>query len=114
MGDHVNSKSALWGSVQALMQQHYGKENLQRFAKDTHIGIATVVRIRDQQTSVGLDVLDKISARFNTSAWQLLVPGFDPANKPTLQPVSDKERALYDRIMSAARLYAGEPDPPSH
>lgn len=114
MGDHVDSKAALWASVQALMLQHYGKENLQRFSRDTKIGIATVGRIRDQQTSVGLDVLDKIAAKFNTSAWQLLVPGFDPGNKPALRPVSDKERELYDRIMSAARVYAGEPPPPKY
>lgn len=87
MGDHVNSKSTLW---------------------------ATVQRIKEQQTSIGLNVLDKISARFNTSAWQLLVPGFDPNNKPALRPVSDRERELYDRIMLAAKTYAGEPDPPPY
>jgi transcriptional regulator with XRE-family HTH domain len=114
MGDHVNSKSTLWASVLALMNQHYGGENLQRFAKDADIGIATVQRIKEQQTSIGLNVLDKISARFNTSAWQLLVPGFDPNNKPALRPVSDRERELYDRIMLAAKTYAGEPDPPPY
>ena len=62
MGDHVNSKSTLWASVLALMNQHYGGENLQRFAKDADIGIATVQRIKEQQTSIGLNVLDKISA----------------------------------------------------
>lgn len=42
MGDHVNSKSTLWSSVLALMNQHYGGGDLQRFAKDADIGIATV------------------------------------------------------------------------
>lgn len=114
MGDHVNSKAALWASVQALMNQHYGDENLLRFSKDVGVGIATVQRIKDQETSIGLNVLDKIAAKFNTSAWQLLVPGFDPNNKPALRPVSDRERELYDRIMLAAKTYAGEPEPPPY
>ena len=47
-------------------------------------------------------------------AEKLLVPGFDPNNKPALRPVSDRERELYDRIMLAAKTYAGEPDPPPY
>lgn len=59
-------------------------------------------------------MVDTIAAAFNVSAWQLLVPGFNPSNPPALQPVTDRERALYDRIMTAARQFAGEPDPPPY
>ncbi len=54
-------------------------------------------------------MIEKIAERFNLSAWHLLVPGFDPGNPPTLQPVTPQERALYDKIMSAARAIASEP-----
>ena len=114
MGDHANSNAALWASVLAIMKQRYGDENISRFAKDVGIGLATVTRIKEQKTSVGLAVMDAIAARFNVSAWQLLVPGFDPENPPTLQPVSERERALYARIMSAAKDFAGESDPPPY
>lgn len=112
MGDHANSNAALWNSVRAIMVLHYGEENINRFAKDTKLGLATVGRIKEQQTSVGLAVMDKIASKFNYSSWQLLVPGFDPKNPPTLQPVSERERALYERIMTAAKDFAGEAEPP--
>lgn len=114
MGDHANSNAALWNSVKAIMVQRYGEENIAKFAKDTKIGLATVGRIKEQKTSVGLAVMDKIASKFNISSWQLLVPGFDPKNPPTLQPVSERERALYQRIMTAAKDFAGEPDPPPY
>ncbi len=114
MGDHANSNAALWKSVRAIMVQRYGDENIARFAKDTGIGLATVGRIKEQKTSVGLAVMDKIASRFNVSSWQLLVPGFDPKNPPTLQPVSERERALYLRIMTAAKDFAGESEPPPY
>ncbi len=114
MGDHANSNAALWSSVLAIMKQRYGEENISRFAKDVGVGLATVTRIKEQKTSVGLAVMDRIAATFNVSAWQLLVPGFDPENPPTLQPVSERERALYTRIMSAAKDFAGESDPPPY
>ena len=111
MGDHVNSRAALWQSVRAIMVREYGGENMKRLATDTGVGLATIARIKDQQTSIGIDVLDRIAARFNVSAWQLLVPGFNPAAPPTLQPVSERERQLYDRLIKAAKDFAAEPLP---
>jgi hypothetical protein len=106
----IDSNATLWQNVQALMLKRFGTVNLKGFATHCGVGIATVQRIQAQQTSVGLAILDKIADRHGLAAWQLLVPGLDPDNPPTLQPVSQKERELYEKIMTAARQIAAEPD----
>lgn len=110
MAHQIDSNATLWQNVQALMIMKYGKTNLKGFATYCNVGVGTIQRIEAQQTSVGLAVLDKIAQKFNLAAWQLLVPGFDPNNPPALQHVNAKERALYDKIMSAAKAIAAEPD----
>lgn len=108
MSGQIDSYATLWQNVSALMLKHYGQENLSRLAKDCHIGLGTVARIKKQNTSVGIEVLHSIATRFDISPWQLLVPDFDPENPPALQPVSAKERLLYQRIMSVATVIASE------
>ena len=110
MGHQIDSNATLWQNVQTLMLKKFGKVNLIGFAKHCEIGLATVQRIKAMETSVGLAVLDKIADKFDLAAWQLLVPGLDPANPPALQPVSDAEAILYKKIMSAAKTIASEPD----
>ena len=96
-------KSLLWANVSALMVKHYGKENLNRLARECSIGLATAQRIKQQQTSVGVEVLEKLAQRFSLEPWQLLVPGFDPNHMPTLSPISAQERALYERLRAALK-----------
>lgn len=110
MAHLIDSNATLWQNVQALMVKRFGSVNLNAFSKHCGIGIATVQRIQAQQTSVGLAIIDKIADRHGLAAWQLLVPGLDPDNPPTLQPVSQKERELYEKIMTAARQIAAEPE----
>jgi hypothetical protein len=54
MADQIDSRAALWASVRALMVKEYGRENINRFSQRTKIPLATVGRIKSQQTSVGL------------------------------------------------------------
>lgn len=110
MDQLIDSNATLWQNVEALMHQHYGKINLQAFARHCGVGIATIQRIQAQQTSVGIAVLDKIAAAHQLASWQLLVPGFEPKNPPALKPVSIKERQLYEKIMAAAKTIASEPE----
>ena len=112
MNDHIDSRAALWASVRALMIFDFGEENQLKFSERTKIGLGTVGRIKQQTTSVGLEIVDRIAATYNLSGWQLLVPGFDPKNPPTLRMITDSERQMYDRLLAAAReLAASEPLP---
>jgi transcriptional regulator with XRE-family HTH domain len=110
MNHQINTKATLWENVHALMLKHWGEENQSRLAKVCGVGLGTIARIKQQQTSVGLDVIERIAEHFHISPWQLLVPGMDAKNPPTLQPVNEKERRLYEKIMNAAREIAAEPD----
>jgi hypothetical protein len=106
----IDNNATLWANIEALMLARWGESNLQRLARECQIGAATAMRIKEQKTSVGLAVIEKVADHFNLNAWQLLVPGLDPKNPPTLQPVSKEERALYEKIMTAARqIVASEP-----
>lgn len=100
---HVDSKTVLWASVSALMRKHYGEENLTRLSRDCKFGPGTATRLKQQETSVGVDIVDKIARFFHVQAWELLVPSFDPSNRPTLQPLSEQERRLYSRLAEVAK-----------
>lgn len=99
------SKNVLWANVQALMRKHYGQDNLSQLARDCDIGLGTTTRIKQQKTSVGLDIVERIAERFGVQPWQLLVPGFDPDSPPTLLPVSAQERQLYERLRAAVKEF---------
>lgn len=111
LAHEINSAAALWQNLEALMKHRYGSTNLSKLAADCGFSQSTATRIKQQGTAIGLDRLEMIAHAFGLSTWQLLVPGFDPKNPPTLQPMSPRERALYDKIMSAAKAIASEPDP---
>jgi transcriptional regulator with XRE-family HTH domain len=102
----IDFKRVLWENVSALMQKHFGRENLTRLARETKCGPGTATRIKERETSVGIDVLEKIASAFNLQPWQLLVPGFDPSHPPTLKPVTAEERALYERLLADAQQLA--------
>jgi len=67
-------KKILWENVAALMEQRWGGENLKRLAREAGIGTGTVSRIKDQETSVGTDVVEKIATLFRVPPMVLLMP----------------------------------------
>lgn len=87
--NEIDTRQVLWNSVAALMQHHWKGENLTRLAREADIGPGSASRLKKQSTSVGLELLDKIARVFGIAPWQLLVPGFDPKNPPTLLPMSE-------------------------
>lgn len=108
---HIDTNATLWQNLESLMKKEWGDVNINRLARECGVGPASVQRIKDQNTSTGLKLLEKIADNFNLAVWQLLVPGFDPESPPALQPVSAVERRLYEKIMSAAQeIAAKEPD----
>jgi len=106
------SKSNLWSAVQLLMHQHYGKENLNRLARETNIALGTASRMKAQDTSVGLDVIDRIAEKFKVEPWQLLLPDFNPhrpAQVSNLSPMALDLAQMLDAIpqgLQRNRAYA--------
>lgn len=101
----IDSRQVIWASVSALMQHHWKGENLSRLAREADIGPGSATRLKQQSTSVGIELVDKIAALFGVQTWQLFVPGFDPKNPPTLLPMSEAERAFYQRMVQAAQVF---------
>jgi transcriptional regulator with XRE-family HTH domain len=104
----VDSRKVVWASVSALMRHRWQGENISRLAREAKIGPATVARLKQQETSVGLEVLDRISEVLGVETWQLLVPGMDAAAPPVLLPVSQAEREFYARMLNAAKVFKGQ------
>lgn len=97
----------------------YGKENLTQLIEDSRVGPGTVTRIKGQETSVGIDVLEKIAAALGVEPWHLLHPNLSdlleqkaaplPANQ---HPIDTKNvahisnRRSADSVESALRVLA--------
>jgi len=95
----ADSKKVLWENVSALMQREFGKENLTKLAKKAGFGPGTSTRLKDQETSVGTDILDSIAANFNIEPWQLLMPGLGADTKA---PADGLQMPMVDRDRFAA------------
>ena len=79
-----NTKKQLCENVSRLMEHRYGGENLTRLANEAKFGPGSATRLKEQKTSVGVDLVDKLAKYFGLEPWQLLVPGLDPKAKPRL------------------------------
>lgn len=79
-------KKVILESALSLMRQHYGddEKSMTRLMVECGYGAATGTRLRQAETNVGVELIDKMAAKFKLQAWQLLVPGFDAANPPQL------------------------------
>lgn len=79
----MDIREIIWRNVLALMQHHYGKENLTRLAEDCGWSPNQGSLIKKQQTYLTLKTLIPLCSRFNIEPWMLLHPDFDPANPPS-------------------------------
>lgn len=102
--DRPASSKVLWNNVKALMDHHYGEENLNRLAREAKFGPGTASRIKEQKTSAGLDTLDKVARAFNLETWQLLVPGLDPAAPPAAVPQPRLSPSELSQVEQARQL----------
>lgn len=96
----MDTKQIIWKNVQSLMEYKYGKDNLWQFCKFVGIGPASGTRIKECETSIGVDVLDKIAEAFDLETWHLLVPHLDPRNPPVFI-LDKKQQEFFDRMKSA-------------
>jgi transcriptional regulator with XRE-family HTH domain len=98
----VDTKEVLWANLQALMRHHFEKVNLSELSRRSKLGLATLDRIKKQETSVGVDTLERLADVFGLQAWHLLTPGLNPSNPPVIW-LTQTEHTLYERMRIAAQ-----------
>lgn len=102
------SRRVLWENVLALMVRKWGRENVTGFATWTGIGVGSVLRIREQKTSVGLDIVEKIAKKVGLEhSWQLLVPGLDALSPPMLAEDAAELREIQEQISRTHEAMSG-------
>jgi hypothetical protein len=83
-GREKDLKKLLWENVRALMLDKYGRENLTLLAKEAGIGVASIQRIKEMQTSVGIDILEKVAKAFRMEPHQIICPVVDAKHFQTV------------------------------
>lgn len=93
-----DSKKVLWDNVQTLMKHRFDKVNVNGFAEYVGIGVGSVLRMREGETSVGVDIIDKIARKFGLEPWHLLVPNLIANSPPMLAADSERVKELLANV----------------
>jgi transcriptional regulator with XRE-family HTH domain len=93
----------LAGNLNRLMAAHSDLDSNPKLGKKAKIGIATLSRLRNAEVEATLETLERLAKAFDVHVWQLLVPEIDPKNLPALQPVTEAERKLHERLRELAK-----------
>jgi hypothetical protein len=114
MGDTLPSmpvelKKVLWANVLELMKDKWGGENLTKLAREGKLGPGTAQRIKESETSVGIDIVAKVASVFKVAPHQLLVPTQDKNALRLLRAyyeTDEKGRLLLETAIEAAEQRA--------
>lgn len=97
-------KPILAANLKVLMEaRNLSQMELHRRSK---VSQSTVGRILRQAVAADLDTLAALARALDLDPWQLLIPNLDPREPPALQPISIRERELYQRLRLAAEELA--------
>lgn len=109
MGHRADLDEAVQGSartlavnLRALMSATPELGSNPKLGQKTGLGVSAISRIVNGHNAT-LETLDKLAKAFELEVWQLMLPGLDPKNHPVVQPVSAKERELYERFKEVAK-----------
>jgi transcriptional regulator with XRE-family HTH domain len=113
---HKPPKQILWESVLSLMRQEFGRENLTKLVGKAKIGPGTASRIKNRDTSVGLDVLEKVASAFGVQPWQLLFPAEDQQKFLEIcrawEQATESQREMFAITAKALLQHATDADRP--
>lgn len=73
-------------------------------SRKSKVGQATIGRILSAEgNNAEIETIAKIAEAYGLEPWMLLIPGMDPGNPPVLQPASQEQRALWDRLRALGK-----------
>lgn len=90
-------------NLEALMSATPELKSNPKLAQKTGLSTASISRLRNAQGNANLETLEAIAHAFHMEPWQLLVPHMEPRNPPALQPLTEQERRLYERLREVAK-----------
>lgn len=97
----TNPTETVASNLRALMlhagMEKKGEPNQSDLARASGANQRTVGRILAREQSPTVEMLETIARAFGLHAWQLLIPGLDPANPPVVV-MSEAERQFYRRL----------------
>lgn len=87
-------------NVARLMKEHGAINNNQsELGRRSKVDQAYISKLLKGMTSISVAYLDKIAAALGVEPWCLLVEGeWSLSNPPVLQPISEAEKRLYEKM----------------
>lgn len=110
---HMHPVPTLANNLKALMvyacdQGHPRLASVKGLAAASGISRAGIDNVLHSRKAATLDTIEALAGAYGLQAWQLLVPGLDPANPPVVT-VTEEEKELYKRIRAVADQLAQHP-----
>ncbi|KPF66094.1 hypothetical protein IP84_16910 [beta proteobacterium AAP99] len=91
-------KEIVRDNLNNLAAAHPSLSQHKQIAAKSGIHETTIARIRKAQHACDIETLEAVAKAFGLHAWQLMVDGWDATNPPVLQPLTEAERRLYEKI----------------
>ncbi len=91
-------------NIRALLDAKYNAIDTQtKLATKSGVAQTTISRILSCDVSTSIESMDGIATAFNLEPWQLFVINLDPHHLPILGTLSDKQIALYKKLVQTAK-----------
>jgi transcriptional regulator with XRE-family HTH domain len=95
-------------NLASLMAAHTDLGSNPKLGTKAKLGTGTIARLRTAEVNANLETLEALASAFDVQPWELLVPGLDPKNRPTLKQISEREHQLYERWKQVAKEFVKE------
>lgn len=94
-------REVLRQNVQACLDSKIGPTTQLALHDKCGTAQATIGRIlRGEGENAKLETIAAIAKAYGLEAWQLLIAGMDPKNPPVLAPITQEQRAFWERLQS--------------
>lgn len=104
--DNFKPRQVLAQNLKGLMETKHGPQTQTDLSTRAGVAQSTIGRILNCEVAATIETVSDLAGAYGLQAWQLMVAGMNPSNPPVLMPVSAQEKALYERLLNAAREIA--------
>lgn len=95
--DRIPARKILADNIARLAPKHPdGRPNVTQLGGVANLNVGGAQRLLSGETSGGVDVIDRVAAKYALHAWELLYPGLDPDNRPGMPPEAREPAPKYD------------------